>query len=278
MTEVIPVIACLGPEGSFSHLVASKAFAGVSINPLASIGEVFDFLAEHPHALGVLPIENSSGGIIIDTVDRLVDGHSDLHVLEELTLDVKLALLGHTGQSIEVIYSHPMPFFHAEDWLRKHHPAATRVPLASTSAAAKRAAAEPNAATLGPRQNAALHALDILEFPINGDTPNITQFFVIGSEPNALTATQNRTALVAELPDRAGSLCGYLLPLSQAGVSLKRIESRPIRGQPNKYRFYLEIEGSLANEHVQAALAQTEQEGAVNRPLGSYNSTRRFES
>lgn len=273
-----PLIACLGPEGSFSHLVAEKRFPGSEVRALGTIGEVFDFLAAHRDALGVLPIENSSGGIIIDTVDRLVDGRCGLHVLEELTLDVKLALLGHQGQPVEVIYSHPMPFFHADEWLRTHHPTAKRVTLTSTAASARRAAEESNAATLGPRQNAELHGLDILQFPINGETPNITQFFVVGSVANEPAPSDNRAALVTELPDRPGSLCHFLMPFSEAGVSLKRIESRPIRGQPNKYRFYVELEGSAASEATRTALLRTEAEGAVNRLLGSYASGRRFES
>ncbi len=273
-----PEVACLGPEGSFSHLVASKRFPGSQVRALGTIGEVFDYLMENREVLGVLPIENSSGGIIIDTVDRLVDGRCGLHVLEELTLDVKLALLGHAGQPVEVIYSHPMPFFHADEWLRQLHPNARRVPLTSTAASAKRAVEERNAATLGPRQNAALHGLDILAFPINGETPNITQFFVVGSVANEPCGTHNRAALVTELPDRAGSLCRFLMPFSDAGVSLKRIESRPIRGQPNKYRFYIELEGSAADARTMQALAQTEADGAVNRLLGSYESGRRFES
>jgi chorismate mutase / prephenate dehydratase len=271
-------IACLGPDGSFSHLVASKRFPGASVRTLSTIGEVFDYLADHRSALGVLPIENSSGGIIIDTVDRLVDGRCGLSVVEELTLDVKLALLGRTGQDISVIYSHPMPFFHADEWLRQHHPQARRVPLTSTSISAKRAAEEPNAATLGPRQNAALHGLDVLVYPINGETPNITQFFVIGSTPNPPDTSHNRAALVTELPDRPGSLCHFLMPFSEAGVSLKRIESRPIRGQPNKYRFYIELEGSAADPRTTRALEKTQTEGALNRLLGSYTSGRRFES
>jgi prephenate dehydratase len=273
-----PTIACLGPEGSFSHRVTLMRFPDHHIETLATIGEVFDHLITHPEVLGVVPIENSSGGIIIDTVDRLVDGRHPLHVHQELTLNVKLALLGHTGGPVEVIYSHPMPFFHADDWLRQHHPEAKRVPLNSTAVSAKRAAAEPNAATLGPRQNAKLHGLDILHFPINGETPNLTQFFVIGSKARAATAEHNRTALVAELPDQPGSLCRYLMPLSDEGISLKRIESRPIRGQPNQYRFYLEIEGTLADERVAQALAQTVAQGAVNRVLGSYTSGQWYES
>jgi prephenate dehydratase len=271
-------IACLGPEGSFSHLVTAQRFPDHELRMIGSVSEVFDFLAANPAAHGVVPIENSSGGFIIDTVDRLVDDRCHLNILEELTLDVKLALLGHAGHEVEVIYSHPMPFFHCDEWLQQHHPKVKRVPLASTAASAKRAVEEMNAATIGPRQNAAKHGLDVLQFPIAGEVPNITQFFLVGPQANTPSAQHNRTAMVVVLPDKPGSLCRFLQPFSDAGVSLKRIESRPLRGQPNKYRFYIELEGSTAQPSTAEPLAQVQADGAQVRIVGSYVSGRRFES
>lgn len=272
------LIACLGPEGSFSHLLTQQRFPGLPVQTLASIGEVFDFLAVHPEAEGIVPIENSSGGFIIDTVDRLVDDRCPLWIQEELTLDVKLALLGRSGQPVEVIYSHPMPFFHADAWLREHYPEARRVTKPSTAAAAELAASESHAAAIGPRQNASRHHLDILHYPLAGEVPNITQFFRLGHQEPRTQPEHNRTALVVELADKAGSLCLFLTPLSQAGINLKRIESRPLRGQPNKYRFYIEIEGSTASQEVAHALQRTVNDGATLRSLGSYHSGTTFVS
>lgn len=272
------LIACLGPEGSFSHLLTQKRFPDTPVQLLATVSEVFDFLSDRPDALGIVPIENSSGGFIIDTVDRLVDENCRLNILEELTLDVKLALLGRKGEKIESIHSHAMPFFHSAEWLETNHPNAKRVTEASTAKAAEKAANQKGAAAIGPRQNAERHGLDILHFPIAGDVPNITQFFLVGHAENPADVSNNRTALVVELPDKAGSLCRFLTPLSDAGVNMKRLESRPIRGRPNKYRFYIEIEGSPADDKVKTALAQTEADGATLRSVGSYQSGRRFES
>lgn len=272
------VIACLGPDGSFSHLLTEKRFPGVSVKLLGNVGEIFDFLHAAPDALGVVPIENSSGGFIIDTVDRLVDERCQLHIIEELTLDVKLALLGHPDHEITSIHSHAMPFFHSDEWLRTNHPNAKRVNQPSTAVAAAKAAEDPHAAAIGPRQNAERHALSILHFPIAGEVPNVTQFYVLGHEANASSIKNNRTALVVELPDRPGSLCRFLTPLSDAGVNMKRLESRPIRGQPNKYKFYIEIEGSPAETKVADALAKARAEAADIRSVGSYPSGARFES
>lgn len=273
-----PVLACLGPEGSFSHLLTEMRFPGAEVRLMASIGDVFDFLRAHPEALGIVPIENSSGGFIVDTVDRLVDERCGLFIQEELTLDVKLALLGRKGAPIKTIHSHAMPFFHSDEWLKANHPEARRMVEASTAKAAEKAASMPEAAAIGPRQNAGRHGLEILHFPIAGEVPNITQFFLLGTSANEPSTSNNRTALVVELPDRPGSLCRFLTPLSEAEVNMKRLESRPIRGQPNKYRFYIEIEGSPAQAHVAAAVDRARADGALIRSVGSYPAGRRFES
>jgi chorismate mutase/prephenate dehydratase len=271
-------LACLGPEGSFSHLLTQMRFPAAQVQLMAGIGEVFDFIRTHPDALGIVPIENSSGGFIVDTVDRLVDERCGLHIQEELTLDVKLALLGRHCSEIKTIHSHAMPFFHSDEWLKSNYPEAKRIVEASTAKAAEKAAIQEGAAAIGPRQNAQRHGLDILHFPIAGEVPNITQFFLLGHQENTRSTTNNRTALVVELPDRPGSLCRFLTPLSDSAINMKRLESRPIRGQPNKYRFYIEIEGSPADPHVQAALDQTRTDGATLRSVGSYPAGLRFES
>lgn len=271
------VLACLGPEGSFSHLLAGMRFPGVEVRLLPSIGEVFDFLAGEPKALGLVPIENSSGGFIIDTVDRLLDDRCRLCIVEELTLDVKLALLGRPGAVLRSIHSHAMPFFHCDEWLTEHYPDVRRVVEPSTAKAAEKAATVEGAAAIGPRQNAQRHDLAILHFPVAGEVPNITQFYLLGHAGNPVGST-NRTALVVDLPDRPGSLCRFLTPLSEAAINLKRLESRPVRGRPNQYRFFVEIEGSTAEPTVAAALDKTRADGAALRVLGTYPAGRRFES
>ncbi len=278
MSSAVPTLTCLGPDGSFSHLLTQQRFPGAPVQLMSNIGEVFDYLGSHSDALGLVPIENSSGGFIIDTVDRLVDERCHLKIIEELTLDVKLALLGKPGAAVETIHSHAMPFFHCDEWLRANYPDAKRIIEASTAKAAEKAATQAGAAAIGPRQNADRHGLALLHFPIAGEVPNITQFYLLGHQENEPSTANNRTALVVELPDRAGSLCRFLTPLSDAGVNLKRLESRPIRGQPNKYRFYIEIEGSPAEPSFQSALDQTRADGAQIRSVGSYPAGRSFES
>ena len=272
------LVACLGPEGSFSHLVTTQRFPEGRIELLGGVEHVFDWLADKPDALGIVPIENSSGGLILATIDRLMDPRCTLKIQEELTLDVKLALLGRSGQPIDVIYSHYMPFFHCDEWLKENHPQAKRVPVASTAIAAERAVQEPNAAAIGSRSNALRHGLELLQFPIEENIVNVTQFFLIGHAAPPSSVTHDRTALIVELPDKPGILCAFLTPFSEAAVSLKRIESRPVRGQPNKYRFYIEIEGSEALPAVKAALDKARAIASQITIVGAYPTGRRFES
>lgn len=277
-TTSCPPVACLGPEGSFSHLLVGQRFSGAPVRLMSTIGEVFDHLAAQPDALGVVPIENSSGGFIIDTVDRLIDERCGLHIIEELTLDVKLALLGRTGKPVETIHSHAMPFYHADEWLKAVYPNAKRIIESSTAKAAEKAAQIPGAAAIGPRQNATAHQLDLLHYPIAAELPNITQFYVLATQPLADQEHCQRTALIIDLPDRPGSLCRFLTPLSESDINMKRLESRPIRGHPNTYRFFIEIEGIPNCPAVAAALSRAKAEGVGIRIAGVYPAGKRFES
>src|SRR5690606_8719858 len=93
-------VAYLGPEGSFAHLVARKRFGDNDLIPRGSVDEVFDYLLDEPDSFAVVPVENSSGGVITATVDRIMEAGAPYHIREEIALDVKLALLGREGDVI----------------------------------------------------------------------------------------------------------------------------------------------------------------------------------
>lgn len=270
-------VAYLGPEGSFSHLVAKQRYQDRDLLPFKSIPDVFDFLRETEESLGIVPIENSSGGTIMPTVDGLIDNACRLYVEEELSLDVKLALIGRRGGQIEVVYSHFAPLQHCEKWLKKNHPAARQVSAPSTSGAVQFAAQERNAAAIGPIENAEMYGLEVLSYPIAEDIPNVTQFFVIGHH-RSTTVECRKTSFIVALPDEAGSLCSFLEPFRDAAVSLKRIQSRPIVGHPNTYMFFIEIDGSESDASVQAALARASSVARRIDSLGSYPVKPRYRS
>jgi len=227
-------------------------------------------------ACGIVPIENSSGGTITETVDLLIEQAGDLFVREGLTLDVRLALLGRSGtdfKKIRTLYSHVMPLRHHREWIRKHLPGARMVESSSTAEAAKKAALSPASAALAAPGAAALYGLSILKFPVRPEALNVTNFFVLGTSPlpsRSSAAGLIRTAIVAALPQTSGSLHGFLGPFARAGVNLCRIVSRPVPGAPETYVFYLEIEGSAEEATVNRALAGARRLAASLQILGSY--------
>ncbi len=274
-------VAFLGPEGSFSHLVTQLHFpAGdVTLAPCKDIPGVFQQVRETPGCIGIVPIENSSGGIITPTVDCILEDSAAYQIIEEMTLNVRLALLGHQGSEVKRIYSHFAPFHHCSEWLAKHYPDAEQIVAPSTSSSIETAAAQPDAAAIGPRDNAARHGLEVLHFPIEAEVPNVTQFFAVTRVGNDVPPSEDaKTSLVVMLPDSSGSLCDFLTPFARAEVNLKRIESRPIRGRPNTYRFFVEVDGHTSSPEVRQALNNAEAVSESIHNMGSYPAGTRYES
>jgi prephenate dehydratase len=264
-------IAYLGPEGTFSHLVAKKRFgASARLFPQTSVFDVFDFVRGRRSRLGVVPIENSSGGTIYETVDCLVDDANDLSILEDLSLNVRLALMGRRGEEIETIFSHFVPMRHCEPWLRKNYPDAKRVPVASTAKAAEMAASEQNAAALGTRDAAKRNGLDVLEFPVHSGVPNITQFYVIGRASQTARLRSSRTTIVVTLPNQPGGLCDFLDCFKRGNVNLTRLLSRPIIGRHKAYLFVIDIAGTRSDPAIADALKAAAELSESLRVLGVY--------
>ena len=273
-----PRVAYLGPEGSFAHLVARKRFGDSGLIPQGSVDEVFDYLETAPDCVAVVPIENSSGGIITATVDRIMAEGAPYHIQEQIALNVKLALLGREGDVITKIYSHFAPFYHCGQWLKQHYPGAEQIITPSTPAAAITASQQKGAASIGSRESAERYGLQVLHYPIGSELPNVTEFFVVAHQANAESPKNSRTSLAVELPDSSGSLFRFLEPLARNGINLKRIESRPMPGRPNQYRFFIEVEGNTASQQVRQAIAEAEAVCLKLRNFGSYPSDTRFDS
>ncbi len=273
-----PPVAYLGPEGTFSHFVTRNRYSGRRLVPFSSVDEVFDFVEKEKESEAVVPIENSSGGIITPTVDRIIAGSNELYIREELSVNVCLALLGRDGDKVEKIFSHFAPLHHCASWLNEHYPQAEQITAPSTVVAVQRAVGETGAAALAPLENSERFDLDVLHYPVESQVENVTQFFVIGHQRASTSSDSMKTSLVAELKDGAGTLCGFLKPFSDAEVNLKRIESRPILGSPNTYRFFVEIEGCASEPKVSEAIASAGQAATRLRNVGSYPIGAKYQS
>lgn len=283
MTTLPKSIAHFGPEGSFANMVAREHFGERDFVPCQTVGEVFDFVVSSPDHCGIVPVENSTGGIIQETIREIArEATGNVQILEEITLDVKLALLGREGVEITKVYSYFAPLDHCRSWLREHYPEAQLVSVGSTPKAAALAAEESGAAAIGTKKSAELHGLDILQYPIAIEMPNVTQFLVIGYEgqsfPGEDVTKGFKTSLVVKLANEAGTLCRFLSVFDTQGVNLTRIESSPVAGEPNTYRFFIEIDGPEDDGSVVAALQAAQDCSISLRSVGSYPAVSRYQS
>jgi chorismate mutase / prephenate dehydratase len=275
-------VAFLGPEGTFSHLVALRRYPKRTGLPCATITEVFHAVRSGQAGCGIVPIENSSGGTITETVDLLIEQAGHLAISEELALDVRLALLGKKGTAftaLRKLYSHVMPLRHHRDWVRENLPSVQMIESSSTAEAAKKAALSATSAALAAPGTAELYGLSVLKFPVRPEAVNVTHFFVIVPSGTALPtkgAGRSKTAVVAELPQTPGSLHRFLGPFARAGANLCRIVSRPVPGRPETYVFYLEVEGAVADPSVRKALSGAAKLSVLLHALGSYPSRPRY--
>jgi chorismate mutase / prephenate dehydratase len=272
-------VCYLGPEGTFSHILARKRFGKRAILvPCPTVEAVFERVLSAPENLGIVPIENSSGGTVYDSVDLLIRHAGRVFIQEELALDVRIALLGRRGKAIATVFSHFVQIRHHAEWLKMRHPRARLLAVASTAVAAQKAAASSRAAALASPGAAEVYGLEVLELPSLAQTVNVTHFFVIGAASGYSREKSEKTALVAALPNICGSLHKFLGPFAREKVNLSRIVSRPVPGKPQTYVFFLEVDGNPNSVSVDRALHRAGALAESMTNLGSYPARRRFKS
>ena len=263
-------VAYLGPEGTYSHLVAEKRYGrGAKLVPCPSVVDVFAYAAEKPSRHAIVPIENSSGGTIYETVDMLLSGRYNLSIEEGLDLHVRLALLGMKGERIRILYSHFAQFIHCDSWIRRHLPQVERREVPSTAIAAREAATVRHAAAIASRRAAKIYHLNLLNYPLEEDVPNVTQFLALTRHCRAMRDAR-KTTFAVHLPNRPGSLCSFLEPFRDQKVNLSRIISRPIPGRPSEYAFFVDVAGIPKQKAVKTAMVAAADTGAHLRVIGSY--------
>lgn len=270
-------IVYLGPKGTYAHEVAEKRYHATSnLRGCESIQEICQEVSEASVLRGIVPIVNSSGGMIYETVDGLLDTKLSLCIEEEIAINVRLALLGRKGEDIRTIFSHFAPFKHCGTWLRSEYPKANWVEVASTGVAAREAAGNANSAAICNKRAADIYGLEVLRYPLPGQADtNVTHFFVIGKKCHILPKS-HKTSVAVQLPNRSGSLCDFLKPLAEAKINLSRLISRPIPGKPSECAFFMDIDESILKPKLKKALEKLEDEVISMRVVGSYPSFRLY--
>ncbi|MCC6848934.1 MAG: prephenate dehydratase [Deltaproteobacteria bacterium] len=269
--EARPAVAYLGPEGTFTNQAAREVFgSGATLSPAESIAEVFTEVEHRRADFGVVPVENSTEGAVTSTLDLLVE--SPLRITGEARLDVEQCLLGAASdwRAIQRVLSHPQGLAQCRRWLATNLPHARLEPVASTSRAAELAAGDPTTAAVASRLAAERTGLRILAADIQDERGNATRFFVLGHRDAETPSGEDKTSVVCTVKDEVGVLAKLLQPLARSGVSLHKIESRPLRGRPWEYVFFLDLRGHRSDARVKRALARMQPLTTSLKILGSY--------
>ena len=269
--EAPQTIAYLGPVGTFTHAAALKHFGKASTTvPLTTIGDVFREVESGSAMYGVVPVENSSEGVVNHTLDGFLG--STLKIIGEVELPIHQHFLvaEHTKvDNLSRIYSHQQSLAQCRHWLDVNFPNVERVQVSSNGEAARRLKNEWHSAAIAGEVAMAEYGLHKLHANIEDNPNNTTRFLIIGKE--AIEPSGNdKASIVVSAHAKAGALIEILKPLSKHGVSMTSIETRPER--PNKwaYVFFIDMNGHINDDNVKAAIEDIRPMVKDLRVLGSY--------
>jgi chorismate mutase/prephenate dehydratase len=265
-------VAYLGPRGTFTHLAGQKFFGySAGLRPVNSIREVFESVEKGRYVYGVVPVENTTEGIVSHTLDMFAQ--SRVSISGEILLQITHDLLSQNSDpgTINKIYSHPQALAQCRVYLEEHFPTIPVVAVSSTAQAAMTAAEEPGTAAIANEYAASVYHLQVIETSIQDISHNITRFLIISTrETSQVPGEQHKTTVLFSAKDQAGTLFSLLKPFSDHGVNLTKIESRPKRGEPWQYMFFIDLDGYREDPEVAAALKELEAKSQYYKVIGSY--------
>jgi chorismate mutase/prephenate dehydratase len=264
-------VAYLGPEATYTHMAVKRQF-GLSARaiPCGTISGVFDEVTRGGADFGVVPIENSTEGVVNHTLDTFL--HSDLKISAEIVLEVNHCLLTRPAldlANVDRVYSHPQGLAQCRRWLSANLPRAAIVESASTSEAARLARDDPHGAAVASELAARLYDLVVARRSIADAAQNVTRFLVIGTR-QAEPTSKDRTSILLELRDEPGVLFRVLEPFARRGVNMSKIESRPSRRRPWEYVFFIDVDGHQREPTLASAIEEVGAACTSLKVLGSY--------
>lgn len=268
--EQVMTIGFLGPEGTFTQAAALKHFGhSIKTVPLAAIKDVFREVESGSVSYGVVPVENSTEGVINHTLDQFMN--SPLQICGEVELRIHHHLLSKAAsmQEIRRIYSHRQSLAQCREWLDTHLRDIEQHEVSSNAEAARLAAKEMHAAAIAGEAAAGLYGLNILESNIEDEPDNTTRFLVIGKRATPRSGA-DKTSLLVSTHNKPGALHAMLEPFSRNGISMTRIESRPSRRAMWDYVFFIDIDGHATDTNVAQALTELNKAASLVKVLGSY--------
>ena len=264
-------VAYLGPEGTFTQQAAQKHFGQwVKTKPMPAIDEVFREVEAGAVQYGVVPIENSTEGVVNHTLDTFITSNIKIVGEVELRIHHHLMVGPNTNRDkITRVYSHQQSLAQCRKWLDAHMPLAERIAVNSNSEAARRVQGEWNSAAIAGEMASQLYDLEIVETKIEDSPDNSTRFLIIGSQ-EVDTSGADKTSLVVSMRNEPGALYNLLKPFNDFGVDMTRLESRPSMSGNWTYVFFIDFVGHTRDPNVQKALQAVKETAVEVKVLGSY--------
>jgi chorismate mutase/prephenate dehydratase len=267
-------VAYLGPEATYTHQAALRNFgSSIPFMPMRTVPDVFAAVRAGDADYGVVPVENSTQGTVISTLDMLVE--SELTIVAQIYLQISHCLISLSPLSqIRSVHSKDNALGQCRQWLARMLPHAELVESPSTAASVRYAKEHPEAAAIASHVAAELYDVPIVEKNVMDRHDNVTRFLVIGKNATPMLGQgRDKTSLVFSLHDEAGSLLKAMRPFSDRGINLCKIESRPSRRKAWDYFFYVDIIGHREEPHVREAIEELGAMCPVLKWLGSYPDT-----
>ena len=263
-------VAYLGPRATFTHLACIQKFGeSAQYVPVNSIKDVFNEVERGRANFGVVPIENSTEGVVNHTLDMFID--SNLLIYGEVLQEVSHHLLSKADriEDVKKIYSHPHAIAQCRNWLEANLPHVPLAEVASTSRAAELCADDHSAAAIASELAGQLYGLKVLKSRIEDNINNFTRFLVLSQKPPERTG-KDKTSVMLSVKDKVGALYELLRPFASHGLNLTKIESRPSRRKAWEYIFFVDIEGHVEEDRVRKALEEIKSRCLFLKVLGSY--------
>ncbi len=271
-------VAFFGPKATFTHIAAMQQFGlSAELIPRKSIPAVFEEVEKGMARYGVVPVENSTEGMVSHTLDMFMD--SDLKIISEVLLEVHHYLLSRTGrmEDIKKVYSHPQPIAQCREWLSENLPNIPVVDVASTAVAAQIVGEDYTAAAIASELASSVYGLKVVRERIEDQVNNFTRFLVIAKNYTEKSG-DDKTSLLFSVKDEPGILHKMLAPFARRGINLNKIESRPLKKKAWEYIFFLDLNGHISDAPVEEAIRELRDCCQFVKILGSYPNPSREKS
>jgi chorismate mutase/prephenate dehydratase len=262
-------IAYLGPEATFTHQAAIRRFgSSLRYSAQKTIADVFTEVSKHRADYGVVPVENSTEGVVTHTLDMFVD--SDLKVVSQIVLPVQQCLLSNARRAqIKKLFAHPQSLAQCRSWVQNHLPRVEIIETSSNARSAELAAKEKFTAAIAGILAAEKYGLQVLEWDIQDNAANATRFLVLGRQCSPPTG-QDRTSLMISITDKVGALHSALAAFRRYRLNMTKIESRPSKRKAWEYFFFIDCDGHVEDRKVANAIRLLGDHCNFVKVLGSY--------